>query len=185
MTEALIPMVVSTSMFAMIFGIVYIKSRENMALIEKGINPKQNGGYRPRPFVNLKWGLLLIGCGLGLLTAYIIDSMLPKHPKTITEKVVINNKIDSTSTDTINHARKQIIISNGGKTTKINTNLEQMDNEDSNDENDKDSNSCTIHTGDSENPAIYLALIAIGGGLGLFFSYRIEKKEWLDKNKPE
>jgi hypothetical protein len=31
-------------------------------------------------------------------------------------------------------------------------------------------------------PAIYFALIAIGGGLGLFGSYRMEKK-WWDENK--
>jgi hypothetical protein len=31
--------------------------------------------------------------------------------------------------------------------------------------------------------AIYFALIAIGGGLGLISSYRIEKKEVLDKEK--
>jgi hypothetical protein len=31
------------------------------------------------------------------------------------------------------------------------------------------------------NPAVYFSLIAIFGGLGLFTSYRIEKKEVLDK----
>jgi hypothetical protein len=31
------------------------------------------------------------------------------------------------------------------------------------------------------NVSIYFALIAIGGGLGLITSYRIEKKELLDK----
>jgi hypothetical protein len=34
---------------------------------------------------------------------------------------------------------------------------------------------------DDDNPAIYFSLIAIGGGLGLISSYRIEKKEVLDK----
>jgi hypothetical protein len=33
-----------------------------------------------------------------------------------------------------------------------------------------------------ENVPIYFALIAIGGGLGLFGSYRIEK-QWWDDNK--
>jgi len=32
-----------------------------------------------------------------------------------------------------------------------------------------------------DNPAIYFSLIAIGGGLGLITSYRIEKKETLDR----
>jgi hypothetical protein len=33
-----------------------------------------------------------------------------------------------------------------------------------------------------ENPAIYFSLIAIGGGLGLLGSYKMEKK-WWDENK--
>lgn len=34
------------------------------------------------------------------------------------------------------------------------------------------------------NPANYFALIALFGGLGLVISYRIEKKEVLDKEEP-
>ncbi len=37
------------------------------------------------------------------------------------------------------------------------------------------------HNGDPDNPAIYFSLIAIFGGLGLYTSYRIEKKETIDK----
>ena len=63
--------------------------------------------------------------------------------------------------------------------------MEQLENFD-NDDDDNDTNTTgkkglTISTDDNDNPALYFALIAIGGGLGLFFSYRIEKKEWLDK----
>ena len=58
--------------FAMVFGIVYLRTRQNLAMIEKGMNPKQFAN-RPVPYLNLKWGLLLIGSGLGLLIAYIAD----------------------------------------------------------------------------------------------------------------
>jgi hypothetical protein len=58
-------------LFAMIFGIVYLRSRENMAMIEKGLNPKEFAN-RPAPYKNLKWGLLLIGAGAGLALAYFI-----------------------------------------------------------------------------------------------------------------
>jgi hypothetical protein len=34
---------------------------------------------------------------------------------------------------------------------------------------------------DEENPALWFAFIAIGGGAGLIGSYRIEKKELLDR----
>jgi hypothetical protein len=43
------------------------------------------------------------------------------------------------------------------------------------------------HRNDDATPAIYFALIAIGGGMGLFGSYKIEKKWWDDnkeKNNP-
>ena len=36
---------------------------------------------------------------------------------------------------------------------------------------------------DDENPALWFALIGIGGGLGLIASYKIEKRELLDKNE--
>ncbi len=96
----------------MIFGIVYLRTRENMAMIEKGINPKEYS-QRPAPFRSLKTGCLLLGAGIGLLLAYIIAYNMP---------------------------------------------------------------------GTDEHAAIYFALIAIGGGLGLITSYSIEKKEWVSKN---
>jgi hypothetical protein len=70
--EVLIPLTIFAGGFAMIFGIVYLKTKENLAMVEKGMNPK-NKMYRPAPFRSLKLGLLLLGAGLGLLTAYIID----------------------------------------------------------------------------------------------------------------
>ena len=38
---------------------------------------------------------------------------------------------------------------------------------------------------EDDNVAIYFALIAIFGGLGLFASYRIEKKELPNNSAPE
>lgn len=117
--EVLVPILVPLSACALIFGIVYLKTRQNMAMIEKGMNPKEFAN-RPAPYRNLKWALLLIGAGCGLLIAYLLDTYLLWTLKT-------NNPYHD------------------------------------------------------ENPAIYFSLIAIGGGLGLFGSYRIEKKEVLDK----
>jgi len=67
-TEMLVPM----SFFALVFGIMYIRNRENMALIERGINPR-NSDTKPSHFTSLKWGLLFAGAGLGLLIAYFTD----------------------------------------------------------------------------------------------------------------
>jgi len=117
----------SLGICATIFGIRYMRNKENMAMIEKGLYPNiKPEKPRPAPFRNLKWGLLLVGAGLGLFVAYMLDN-------TLLYKIGHNND----------------------------------------------------HWGDSNgaNVSIYFAMIAIGGGLGLISSYRIEKKELLDKEK--
>jgi hypothetical protein len=105
--------IISLGLFAMLFGIVYLAKRERMAMIERGMDPRR---YKQRsaPYQNLKWGLLLIGAGVGLFLAFILDRTLFSSTR-------------------------------------------------------------------YENEAIYFALIAICGGLGLFASFRIEKKEVHDK----
>ena len=76
--EVLVPITLFAGGFAMIFGIVYLKTKENLAMVEKGMNPKQQYN-RPAPFKSLKLGLLLLGAGLGLLLAFIIDmNMTPR-----------------------------------------------------------------------------------------------------------
>ncbi len=71
--EVLIPLVMFAGGFAMIFGIYYLKTRQNLAMIEKGMNPKEFAN-RPAPYKNLKWALLLIGAGVGLFLAYLLDN---------------------------------------------------------------------------------------------------------------
>jgi len=77
----LIPILVPISMFTMVFGIVYLRNRERMAMIERGMDPRLNkprtkfSGYNT--FV-LTWGLLLIGAGVGLFLAYLLDHTLFK-----------------------------------------------------------------------------------------------------------
>ena len=113
---------------ALIFSMRYLRTRENLAMLEKGFDPKLKPVRpRPAPFVNLKWGLLLMGAGVGLFFAYLLDH---------TVLYSIGHDIDRFS-----------------------------------------------HEGElnGANVPIYFAMIAIGGGLGLITSYRIEKKELLDK----
>ena len=114
----------------MILGIIYLRNKENMAMIEKGMDPKIKPlrplRPRPAPFRNLKWGLLLLGCGLGFFTAFLFDNFLFYRVSHVTHG---NDYVEN----------------------------------------------------DGSNIPIYFALVAIGGGLGLIASYRIEKKELLDK----
>ena len=76
--EVLIPLTMFAGGFAMIFGIYYLKTRQNMAMIEKGMNPKEFAD-RPAPYKNLKWALLLIGAGIGLFFAYLLDNYVLYH----------------------------------------------------------------------------------------------------------
>lgn len=73
--EALVPITMFAGGFAMVFGIYYLKTRQNLAMIEKGMNPKEFAN-RPAPYKNLKWALLLIGAGMGLFLAYVLDNYI-------------------------------------------------------------------------------------------------------------
>ncbi|MBE9584508.1 hypothetical protein IM792_08625 [Mucilaginibacter sp. JRF] len=112
----LVPILVPLGLFALIFGIIYIRNRERMAMIERGMNPH----IKPQsaPYQTLKWGLLFIGAGFGLFLANVLTRVLERT---------------------------------------------------------------ALAGGEDENVAIYFGLIFFFGGLGLFQSYRIEKKEVLDK----
>ena len=116
-TEMFVAVLIPLGFFLLVFGVVYMHKRENLAMIEKGMNPKETYS-RPAPFRNLKWGLLLIGAGAGLFLAYIFDHY----------------------------------VLHGG----------------------------TRYYDRGDSAPIYFSLIAIGGGLGLFGSYKMEKK-WMDE----
>lgn len=73
--EAIVPVTMFAGGFAMVFGIYYLKTRQNLAMIEKGMNPKEFAN-RPAPYKNLKWALLLIGSGAGLFLAYLLDNYM-------------------------------------------------------------------------------------------------------------
>ncbi|MBT9485120.1 DUF6249 domain-containing protein [Sediminibacterium sp.] len=60
--------------FLLIFGIRYLKSKETMAMIERGMMPledKKNTGNRL-----ILYACLLFGFGFGLLTSYIVMNHL-------------------------------------------------------------------------------------------------------------
>ncbi len=126
--ESLVPIFIMLGLFTLVFGVVYIRSRENMALIDRGINPR-NENPRPRYFANLRYGLLLLGSGIGLLLAYIIDVLVMGHKRIMTHGIDAGNV----------------------HWTDVN---------------------------DTREPIIYFALIIIGGGLGLYLSYKAERREW-------
>ncbi|WP_316750223.1 DUF6249 domain-containing protein [Pedobacter gandavensis] len=69
--EILIPITFFICTTLLVFGLRYMSNKEKMAMIERGMEP---GLAKPRPsaptpFLSLKFGLLLVGLGLGLLIA--------------------------------------------------------------------------------------------------------------------
>ncbi|OAQ38730.1 hypothetical protein A5893_11815 [Pedobacter psychrophilus] len=75
--EILIPITFFICTFAAIFGLRYMANKERMAMIEKGIDIGSIKA-QPQPYKNLKWGLLLIGAGLGLFLAFVLDQTVFK-----------------------------------------------------------------------------------------------------------
>ncbi|MBC6110076.1 DUF6249 domain-containing protein [Pedobacter fastidiosus] len=69
MEGILVPISMFLGAFAMVFGIRYLSNKEKMAMIERGIDPRLNRASVPKPYLSLKFGLLMVGVGLGLLVA--------------------------------------------------------------------------------------------------------------------
>jgi hypothetical protein len=65
--------------FAALFGIIYVfvsaRNKERMAMIEKGVNPKEFlQTASPNVYGILKWALLLVGFGLGLFIGSLLET---------------------------------------------------------------------------------------------------------------
>ncbi len=84
------PIVITVSLFLMIFAIVYVvyttRNKERMALIEKGADPKlfksEPRSIKVNGYATFKWGLFMIGLAVGLFVGAMFDkySELPEPP---------------------------------------------------------------------------------------------------------
>ncbi len=86
--EIFIPIIAMLSICTTVFGLYYLRNRENMALIEKGMNPRNATPEEPRRFSALKYGLMFTGGGLGLAIAFLVEWSIAKvtvekYPETI------------------------------------------------------------------------------------------------------
>ena len=69
----LIPIFSTLGLFLLIFGIVYLRNREKMAMIERGMDPRlQVDNPGARNYI-LTTAMLLIGCGIGLFLAFVME----------------------------------------------------------------------------------------------------------------
>ncbi len=79
MEPFLVGILVPLGAFAMVFGIFYLgitsRNRERMALIERGADPTLFEAKKTGNASSLfKWGLFLVGIGLGIVTAYFLSN---------------------------------------------------------------------------------------------------------------
>ena len=77
MQPQIVVFAVPIAAFMMVVAIRYLQNKENMSMIEKGINPSEykNNRNQSNPSQTLKNGLLFIGAGLGLLLAVLITNI--------------------------------------------------------------------------------------------------------------
>ncbi len=74
--DVLIPLIVFAAIFGIVFVVISARNRERMAMIEKGVNPKDfmSGPRQSNPYIILKWALLLVGLGLGLFIGSLLET---------------------------------------------------------------------------------------------------------------
>jgi hypothetical protein len=77
MEDVLVPLIVFATVFGVVYVIVTARNKERMALIEKGADPKLFESVKiGRPHSIMKWGLFLLGIGLGIVVANIMVTNL-------------------------------------------------------------------------------------------------------------
>lgn len=72
-SEVLVPLIVFTAAFGMFYVWVTARHRQRMAMIEKGL-ATADPSAEPNPYQTLKYGMLAIGIGLGLLLGYLFQT---------------------------------------------------------------------------------------------------------------
>ena len=78
-----IVLIIFVALFGIVFVIAQARNRERMAMIEKGVNPKDFLiDRKPNSYGILKWALLLVGVGFGLFIGSVLDAYtsIPEEP---------------------------------------------------------------------------------------------------------
>jgi hypothetical protein len=85
MEEAVVVLIVFGSVGLLIWKFIDTRHRERMTMIEKGVNPSDFKGvsiremFRTNPLSSLKWGLLAMFVGAGLMVATYLERTLYWH----------------------------------------------------------------------------------------------------------
>ena len=71
-TEILVPLIVFSTMFGVVYVAITARHRQRMAMIEKGIKPSEMQSTRD-PYSSLKFGMVAVGVGLGLFLGKLVS----------------------------------------------------------------------------------------------------------------
>ena len=74
LTEILVPVTGFAAVFGIVFVVISARNRERMAMIDKGVSPKDFLSTKPNVYGTIKWALLLVGLGLGLFVGSILET---------------------------------------------------------------------------------------------------------------
>ncbi len=72
-TEVLVPLIVFSCVFGIIYVIVTARHRQRMAMIEKGADPKLFASNTSFP---LAVGMLMLGLGIGIALGWVADRLI-------------------------------------------------------------------------------------------------------------
>ena len=75
LTGILVPIASLAAIFAIVYIVVSARNRERMAMIDKGVNPKDFLVQKKVSVYSiLKWALLLVGIGFGLFIGSLLET---------------------------------------------------------------------------------------------------------------
>lgn len=89
MEPVLVVLIIFGSVGLIVWKFIESRNRERMAMIEKGTNPADFKGlplremFKPNPLSNLKWGLLALFVGAGILCATWLEHVFYFHGDSI------------------------------------------------------------------------------------------------------
>ncbi|HOV12433.1 MAG TPA: hypothetical protein PLT47_08630 [Bacteroidales bacterium] len=175
----LVPITLFLGLFTTLVFLRKYENDERMAMIEKGLEPVNK--KKTDRFGTLRFALLSIGIGIGIVLSIIIVQLIPKEPHQVTKttspeklKVILNNLPVKTTSDS---SSKTLVITNDSVRESEEAIVEKKIDEEL--ENTPTvTEEYTEYSRDSGLVgAIYSGMILIFGGLGLLMAYRIRSKQ--------
>lgn len=175
----LVPITLFLGLFTMLIFLRKYENDERMAMIEKGMEPGNK--KKTDRFATLRFALLSIGVGIGIVLSIIIVQFIPKEPHQVTKtnspeklKVILNNLPVKTTSDS---SSKTLVISRDTLQESEEALVEKKIEEELED-NRTITEEYTEYSRDGGLVgAIYSGMILIFGGLGLLMAYRIRSKQ--------